>query len=78
MNSDDLYDRTNEDPEYLDSVLVDICSRTIILFSSHGNDSKVKCKTPKEFTTTLNAIRDNVDERDIYFKEPKIANKSEV
>ena len=30
MNSDDFYDRCNEDPEYLDNVLVDICSRSII------------------------------------------------
>jgi|TARA_R100000455_G_scaffold6116_1_gene2405 hypothetical protein len=78
MNSEDLYDRSNEDHEYLDNVLVDISSRTITLFSSHGNHSEVKCKTPKQFITTLTAIRDNVDEEDIYFKKPKVKNKSEV
>ena len=69
MNSDDLYDRCNEDPEYLDNVLVDICSRSIILFSNHGNQTDVTCETPKQFIETLTAIRDNVDEEDIYFKK---------
>ena len=79
MNTEDLYyEPSNEDPEYLDNVLIDVCSRTITLFSSHGNHSDVKCKTPKEFIKTLNAIRDNVDEEDIYFKKPKVKNKSEV
>jgi|TARA_R100000005_G_C5003817_1_gene212507 hypothetical protein len=78
MNSDDLYDRCNEDPEYLDNVLVDICSRSIILFSNHGNQTDVTCETPKQFIETLTAIRDNVDEDDIYFKKPKVTNTSEV
>ena len=76
--NEEFYNPSDEDPEYLDNVLVDICSRTITLFSSHGNHSDVKCETPKQFMATLTAIRDNVDEEDIYFKKPKVSKTSEV
>lgn len=78
ITNEDFYNPSEEDPEYLDNVLVDICSRSIILFSNHGNQTDVTCETPKQFIETLTAIRDNVDEEDIYFKNPKVTNTSEV
>ena len=73
MNSDDLYDRCNEDPEYLDNVLVDICSRSIILFSNHGNQTDVTrdSQTVYRNTTQLETM---LTKRTFISRKPKVTN----
>jgi len=62
----------NEDQEYLTSILINICSREFVLFSSDGSERKVDCDSVDAFMEVLDVVRALVDEEYIFYAEPEV------
>ena len=58
--------------EYVESVLVDVCSRSFKLFSNFGDEQSMTCDTPDQFMEVLSFVKMALedDEADLYFLDP--------
>ena len=61
-----------ETEEYVESVLVDVCSRSFKLFSSFGDEQYMTCETPDQFMEVLSFVKWMLedDKADLYFLDP--------
>jgi|TARA_Y100000996_G_scaffold315251_1_gene251440 hypothetical protein len=62
-----------DEEEYVESVLIDVQKRSVIMFSNHGDQHKVTCDTVDEFMGVLKFVRDTLedDAAKIYYVDPK-------
>ena len=44
--------------EFLEGVVVDVCSRTFVIYSNEGDTKKVKCDTTEQFMDVLDVVLD--------------------
>lgn len=42
--------------EFLESVVVDVCSRSFVISSNEGDSKKVKCETTEQFMDVLEVV----------------------
>ena len=58
------------DDEYLTKCVVDPVKRTFYLYSSEGDDKKVRCETAEEFMGVLKFVRDTCPEGRLSYASP--------
>lgn len=66
------FELENEDDEYLTDVMVNVGSRTFVMFSNEGTERKVECDTVDEFMEVLEMVRILVDEEIVQYISPVV------
>ena len=61
-----------EDEEYLMKCVVDPAKRTFYLYSSEGDEKKVKCDTVEEFMGVLRVVRETCPEDRLSYANPNL------
>ena len=54
---------------FVDGVLINICSRTFIIYSDTGEERYIECDTIEEFMGVLKVCTDKLDEDQIYYSD---------
>ena len=67
------FELENEDDEYLTDVMVNVGSRTFVMFSNEGTERKVECDTVDEFMEVLEMVRVLVDEEIVRYISPVVS-----
>lgn len=58
--------------EYLDSLVVDICCRSFLLVSDHGEVRTIECDSAEEFMAVWVMCTNHLEENQISFTEPVV------
>lgn len=53
--------------ETVQSIVIDVCTRTFLLFSDQGSEKRVECDTVEEFMNVLEVITSNLDPEQIKY-----------
>ena len=67
------FELENEDDEYLTDVMVNVGSRTFVMFSNEGTERKVECDTVDEFMEVLEMVRALVDDELVRYISPVVS-----
>ena len=59
--------------EYVESIVIDICSRSFILMSDQGDEKIVECDTTDEFMSVLDVVTANLNDDQIEYAELAVA-----
>lgn len=58
--------------EYVESVLVDVCSKSFKMFSNLGDEQSLTCETTEQFMDVLSVVKSALedDEANLYYLDP--------
>ena len=59
--------------EYVESIVIDICSRSFLLMSDQGDERIVECDSAEEFMSVLEVCTANLNEDQIEYAELSVA-----
>ena len=59
--------------EYVESIMIDICSRSFLLMSDRGDEKIVECDTTDEFMSVLDVVTANLNDDQIEYAELAVA-----
>ena len=59
--------------EYVESIVIDICSRSFLLMSDRGDEKIVECDTIDEFMSVLDVVTANLNDDQIEYAELAVA-----
>lgn len=59
--------------EYVESIVIDICSRSFLLMSDRGDEKIVECDTTDEFMSVLDVVTANLNDDQIEYAELAVA-----
>ena len=59
--------------EYVESIVIDICSRSFLLMSDQGDEKIVECDTTDEFMSVLDVVTANLNDDQIEYTELAVA-----
>ena len=59
--------------EYVESIVIDICSRSFLLMSDQGDERIVECDNAEEFMSVLEVCTANLNEDQIEYAELSVA-----
>ena len=59
----------NNTAEYVEGIVIDICSRSFLLLSDQGDERMVQCDSVDEFMNVLEVVTDNLDDDQIEYAE---------
>ena len=68
MNFEDLYMSKCEN-EYVDGVVVDVCSRSFLLLGDQGSEKMVECDDPVEFMAVLEFVSSRLDSNQVEYAD---------
>tara|TARA_B100000902_G_scaffold399411_1_gene470119 strand:+ start:9021 stop:9221 length:201 start_codon:yes stop_codon:yes gene_type:complete len=63
--------------DFLENVVVDICTRTFLLNSEQGDERFVECETTEEFMNVLKVCTDRLHESQIKYSDLALRKKGE-
>ena len=63
----------NNTAEYVEGIVIDICSRSFLLLSDQGDEKFVEYETVDQFMSVLEVVTANLDEDQIEYAELAIA-----
>ena len=58
--------------EFLEGGVVDVCSRTFVIYSNEGDTKKVKCDTTEQFMDVLDVVLDKADPSIVKYAEVSV------
>ena len=61
--------------EFVQGIVIDICSRSFLLLSSEGDEKVVECDTVKQFMNVLEMVTANMTEDQIEYAELALCDK---
>ena len=59
--------------EFVENIIIDICSRSFLLVSDQGDEKVVECNTTDEFMSVLDVVTANLNDDQIEYAELAIA-----
>ena len=59
----------NNTAEYVEGIVIDICSRSFLLLSDQGDERMVQCDSVDEFMNVLEVVTDNLNDAQIEYAE---------
>ena len=59
----------NNSAEYVEGIVIDICSRSFLLLSDQGDERMVQCDSVDEFMNVLEVVTDNLNDDQIEYAE---------
>jgi hypothetical protein len=63
----------NNTAEYVEGIVIDICSRSFLLLSDQGDEKFVQCETAEQFMNVLEVCTSNLSEDQIEYADLAIA-----
>ena len=57
----------NNTAEYVEGIVIDICSRSFLLLSDQGDERMVQCDSVDEFMNVLEVVTDNLNDDQIEY-----------
>lgn len=57
----------NSTEEYLEKVVIDICTKTFTLYSDEGSTRTIDCENSDQFMSIFLLIRDKLEEKQIEY-----------
>ena len=63
----------NNTAEYVEGIVIDICSRSFLLLSDRGDEKFIECDTVDQFMNVLEVVTSNLDENQIEYADLAIA-----
>ena len=57
----------NSTEEYLEKVVVDICTKSFTLYSDEGSTRTIDCETSEQFMSVFLLVRDRLEEEQIKY-----------
>jgi hypothetical protein len=63
----------NNTAEYVEGIVIDICSRSFLLLSDQGDKKFVQCETAEQFMNVLEVCTSNLSEDQIEYADLAIA-----
>jgi len=58
---------------FVQGVVIDVCTRTFILFSDQGDEKVVKCETAKQFMNLLEVCTSHLNDDQIEYADLAVA-----
>ena len=55
--------------QFVEGIVIDICSRSFLLLSDQGEQKMVQCDTTNEFMNVLEVVTSNLDENQIEYAD---------
>jgi hypothetical protein len=59
----------NNSQECVDSIIIDVCRKSFLLFSDEGNTKQVTCETSKQFMDVLEVVTSNLKSEEIKYSD---------
>ena len=59
--------------EFVEGIVIDICSRSFLLMSDQGDEKIVECDTTDEFMSVLDVVTANLNDDQIEYAELAVA-----
>ncbi len=59
--------------QFVEGIVIDICSRSFLLLSDQGEQKMVQCDTTNEFMNVLEVVTSNLDENQIEYADLAVA-----
>jgi len=59
--------------QFVEGIVIDICSRSFLLLSDQGEQKMVQCDTANEFMNVLEVVTSNLDENQIEYADLAVA-----
>jgi hypothetical protein len=59
----------NNSQECVDSIIIDVCRRSFLLFSDAGNTKKVNCETSEQFMNVFEVVTSNLKPEEIKYSD---------
>ncbi len=63
----------NDTTEYVEGIVIDLCSRSFLLLSDQGDKKFIRCDTAEEFMNVLDVCTSQLNEDQIQYSELSIA-----
>ena len=60
---------TMSNTECVQGIVIDVCTRSFLLFSDEGNEKMVECDTVQEFMNVLEVVTANLSEDQIEYAD---------
>ena len=60
--------------EFVESIVIDICSRSFLLLSDQGDEKIVECDSADEFMTILDVVTANLNDDQIEYAAVTVTN----
>ena len=70
-----VFNGTQMTEEFVQGIVIDICSRSFLLLSSEGDEKIVECDTVKQFMNVLEMVTANMTEDQIEYAELTLCDK---
>jgi hypothetical protein len=62
--------------ETVQGIVIDVCTKSFLLLSDHGNTKEVNCETTEEFMNVLEVVTSNLDPEQIEYADIAIYEKN--
>jgi hypothetical protein len=62
--------------ECVKGIVIDVCTKSFLLFSDHGSTKEVSCETTEEFMNVLEVVTSNLDPEQIEYADLAIYEKN--
>jgi hypothetical protein len=59
----------NNSQECVDSIIIDVCRKSFLLFSDEGNTKQVTCETTEQFMNVLEVVTSNLKPEEIKYSD---------
>ena len=59
--------------EFVEGIVIDICSRSLLLLSDQGDEKFVECDTIDQFMSVLDVVTSNLNDDQIEYAELAVA-----
>lgn len=53
----------------MDSIIIDVCRKSFLLFSDEGNTKQVTCETTEQFMNVLEVVTSNLKPEEIKYSD---------
>lgn len=63
----------NDTTEYVEGIVIDLCSRSFLLLSDQGDEKFMRCDTVEEFMNVLSVCTAHLNEDQIKYSELSVA-----
>ena len=69
LDSNQKKDFMGDSQECVESIIIDVCRKSFLLFSDEGNSKRVDCETSKQFMNVLEVVTANLNPEQIKYSE---------
>ena len=66
----------NETEQYLEEIVIDVCSRSFLLCANDGDEKVIECDNIDEFMGVFELVKERVDDEAIFYSDIVVKKES--